>query len=112
MSSTESKLKTLAANIRKDPDDSFSKFALALEFLKIERPDKARVLFESIYRNDPGYTGTYYHLGKLYEHSGLGKKALTLYTEGIDVARRNNETRTVSELKEAREQLKMEMKQR
>lgn len=101
---TENKSKniqTLARNIQKNPDDIFSKFALALELLKENRVDKARLLFESVYRQDPGYTGVYYHLGKLYEQIGLTEDALRLYREGVDVAEQKNELRTKSELLEA-----------
>lgn len=109
MESTESKLKRLASNIRKNPDDSFSKFALALEFQKQDRPNKAQVLFESIYRNDPEYTGVYYHLGKLYEQKNEFDRAIKMYSEGVEVAERNNEQRTVTELLEARAQLEAEI---
>lgn len=104
------KLKTLAKNIQKNPDDSFSKFALALEFNKMDRYEKAKVLFESIRNNDPGYVGVYYHLGKTYELLGMEQQALLTYKEGIEVASANKgEERTVSELKEALAELKMEM---
>lgn len=98
-------IQALARNIQKNPDDLFSKFALALELLKQNRVDKARLLFESVYRQDPGYTGVYYHLGKLYEQIGLTEEALRLYREGIDVAGQKNELRTKSELLEAINQI-------
>ncbi|MFH5831431.1 hypothetical protein ACG2F4_00980 [Halalkalibaculum sp. DA3122] len=105
------RLKTLAQNIKKDPDDSFSKFALALEFNKRDQYDKARVLFESIRNNDPEYVGVYYHLGKTYELLGLNQQAQITYTEGIEIASSNNaKERTVSELKEALAELNMELR--
>lgn len=110
MAADNTKLKTLAQNIKKDPDDSFSKFALALEFIKMDRPDKARVLFENIRNNDPEYVGVYYHLGKTYEALGMNRQAVIAYNEGIEIASPNKEhERTVSELKEALAQLEMEM---
>lgn len=110
MADTNSKLKTLAANIKKDPGDSFSKFALALEFQKMDRYDKARILFESIRKNDPTYVGVYYHLGKTYELLGMYQQALDTYREGIELASANNATeRTVSELQEALAELEIEM---
>lgn len=110
MADTNSKLKTLAANIKKNPEDSFSKFALALEFNKMDRYDKARVLFESIRKNDPKYFGVYYHLGKTYELLGVNQQALDTYKEGIKIAKANNaKERTVSELEEALAELEIEM---
>lgn len=103
---TDSKIKKLATYIKENPDDSFSKFALALEFKKIEQYDKARVLFENIRNSDPGYVGVYYHLGKVYELLEMNKQAAITYKEGIRIASSNKEKeRTVSELREALEEL-------
>lgn len=100
------KIKQLAGYIKQNPDDSFSKFALALEFIKLDKLDKARVLFESVRNNDPEYIGVYYHLGKTYELLGMDKRAAVTYREGIEVASANKDPgRTVSELKEALEEL-------
>ena len=106
----KARLKQLAQNIKKDPSDSFSKFALALEFLKIDRFEKARVLFESIRNNDPKYFGVYYHLGKTYEYLGMNRQAALIYKEGINITTANNaKERTVSELKEALAELEIEL---
>jgi lipopolysaccharide biosynthesis regulator YciM len=97
----QSKLRQLARNIQKDPDDSFSKFALALEFLKQDQHDKALRLFTSIRKQDPDYIGVYYHLGKLYEQLGQGDEAEAVYHEGIDKAEALEEQHALKELKEA-----------
>jgi Tfp pilus assembly protein PilF len=104
-----SKAKQLAAYIQKNPNDSFSKFALALEFLKADQPDKARILFENIRNNDPGYVGVYYHLGHLYERMGRLNDALTAYEQGIRVASDQQDERSKIELKEVLAELKFEM---
>ncbi|MDX1638769.1 MAG: hypothetical protein R3281_12420 [Balneolaceae bacterium] len=106
----KNKLKILAQQIREDPNDSFSKFALALEFKKRDRYDKARILFESIRNNDPGYIGVYYHLGHIYELLNMNEKAVATYKEGIEIASANKDhQRTVSELKEALAELNTEL---
>lgn len=94
-------IKRLAKLLKDTPDDSFTKFALALELLKLNEVTKARVLFESILQSDPEYLGVYYHLGKLYESSGNPRKAGQLYKTGIEVATRQNENRTKLELQNA-----------
>lgn len=109
MNSADSKIKKLAQYIKKNPKDSFSKFALALEFLKKDELTKARVLFEDIQNQDPDYDGVYYHLGKLYELLGRNNEALTTYKQGITVAANNKHKRNVSELKEALAELEIEM---
>jgi len=109
MSESDSKIRKLAGYIRQNPDDSFSKFALALEFKKLDRLEKARILFENIRKNDPGYVGVYYHLGKVYELLEMNKQASIAYKEGIEIAgSKNGEERTLSELQEALQQLEEE----
>lgn len=102
-------IKKLAKNVKANPDDSFSKFALALEFLKQDKIQKAKLFFEDVYHNDPDYVGVYYHLGKLYEQVGKLDSALKIYQEGIQVAEKQQQKRTLHELKEARSVLQMEM---
>lgn len=110
MNQSDSKIKKLAAYIKKNPDDSFSKFALALEFLKDDQLKKARILFEDIQQKDPKYDGVYYHLGKLYEQSGRQDEALKVYKQGVQVAAENGHQRNTKELKEALAELQVEMK--
>lgn len=105
-------MKQLARQIKDNPGDSFSKFALALEFRKEGEFKKARILFEDVLSSDPDYVGVYYHLGKLYEVLDRPKEALELYEKGIEVSTEQKEMRTKKELKEAHQQLKMEMEER
>jgi len=107
-STVNERLKKLALNIKKNPDDSFSKFALALEFQKLNYPDKALVLFESIHENDPGYVGVYYHLGNMYRQKGHVEKAKTIFEEGISVAEEQNELHAKSELQSVLMELEIE----
>ncbi len=92
---------TLAARIKDNPDDSFSKFALALELIKLGQKEKARILFESILESDPNYVGVYYHLGSLYVELEENKKALTTYKKGIEISNTLNDQHARSELQAA-----------
>lgn len=108
MSSEQEKIQQLALNIKKNPKDSFSKFALALELLKRDQVSKAILLFESILKQDPDYLGVYYHLGKLYQQTGNVQKAGELFSKGIILAKEQKNSRTEFELQEALETLKIE----
>lgn len=103
----DSRIKQLARQIQKNPGDSFSKFALALEFRKQGKLKKTRILFEDILTTDPGYVGVYYHLGKLYETLDRLEDARRIYEQGIPVAEERGEVRTKNELREALTQLEM-----
>ena len=109
MATHKNNISQLAKNIRQDPSDTFSKFALALELLKVDRVEKAQLLFEAILKQDPDYLGVYYHLGKLYQHREMYKLAGQMFNEGILVAEKKNELRTKSELSEALIQLQFEI---
>lgn len=104
-----SRISTLAKKVKEHPEDSFYKFTLALEMLKINETSKARVLFEAIKSNDPEYVGVYYHLAKLYIEIGENKKALETYKEGIKIAESQNDNHTKSELSAALLNLEIEM---
>ena len=108
----KSKIKQLAQQIKDNPGDSFSKFALALEFRKQGDFKKSRILFEDILSNDPDYVGVYYHLGKLYEALDRLGDARDLYRKGIEVANQQDESRTEKELNEALQHVEMEIDER
>lgn len=109
MKNSRQKIRDLAASLKENPNDSFIKFALALELLKKDDVSKARVLFESILKQDPDYLGVYYHLGKLYEKTGHLHDAQKIFSDGLKVAQKQGEKRTELELREALESLKIEL---
>lgn len=95
------RLKALLQFLEEDPKDSFTRFALAREYLKMDRPEEALKFFEGLVEEDPNYVGTYYHLGKLYESLGRKDDALRTYRSGIAVAQRQRELHALSELQDA-----------
>ncbi len=103
------RLKQLAQNIRKNPDDTFSKFALGLEFLKMGNNQDALSLFKNIEKNDPDYVGLYYHLGKLYTEIGENNMALNTYKKGIQIAESQNDAHARNELQAALFELESEL---
>lgn len=109
MSDKKKNIKILALNIQKDPDDLFSKFALALELLKINEVQKAQLLFETIIKQDSGYVGVYYHLGKLYQSKEQYDKALQTFRTGVQIADNKQDQHAKSELLEAIQQLRFEL---
>ncbi|MDZ7806076.1 MAG: hypothetical protein U5K71_03050 [Gracilimonas sp.] len=104
-----SRIQTLAKAVKDHPNDSFYKFTLALEMLKISETVKAKVLFQNIVDNDPEYVGVYYHLGKLYVDLQENEKALKTYTKGIEIADQQNDEHSKAELMSAKFDLEMEM---
>lgn len=99
--STE-RLDQLKEFYEEDPEDPFTRYALAQEHLSEGNVDRALALFEELVETDPAYVGTYYHLGKLYERLDRVDDALDVYEQGIEIARKQGEQKALSELKDAK----------
>ena len=91
--------------LQKNPDDNFVHHALALEYIKIGRDREARTLFKKILVRDPGYIGSYYHLGKLLEQLGEKDLAIQWYLKGMNAAKSAVDLHAYSELLAAYEDL-------
>ena len=84
-----------------DPDDPFTRFAIAQEYRSRGEIDEALEFFEGLVDTDPDYVGTYYHLGKLYEELDRTEAAIETYEDGIEVAREQRDRKSLSELQDA-----------
>jgi Tfp pilus assembly protein PilF len=85
--------------------DSFLQHALALEYIKAGEDAKAKVLFEEILEREPGYVGTYYHLGKLLQRIAGPGKASYVFKKGMEEAEKAGDKHSYSELQGALEEL-------
>jgi Tfp pilus assembly protein PilF len=102
------RIELLKGFLEQDPRDSFSRYALALEYVKTVESDDARREFEFVRDNDPGYVATYFQLAQLYRNLGLRHEAEKTYRTGITVAAKAGDAHTQSELEGALEGLLME----
>lgn len=84
-----------------DPNDSFSRYALALELEKEGKEVDAVVQFGEVIARDPGYVAAYYHLGKVLARTGRNDEARDVYHKGLVAATTANDQRTRSEIQEA-----------
>lgn len=96
------KLKTFLVQ---NPADSFVQHALALEYVKLNKDDKAKELFESILVRDEKYVGSYYHWGRLLERIGENEEAIVCYEKGMKVAKELKDNHAYNELQAAYEDL-------
>jgi len=93
-----SRLDKLLEFIKNEPDDEFLKYALATEYLRLNQTDKALYYYQDLVTNHPGYVGTYYHLGKLYEALNRTGEAITTYQNGMTIAKQKRDNHAYSEL--------------
>lgn len=97
----KSRIEQLHEFLKDDINDSFLKYALALEYVRIEKNNTARDCFLKLIKDDENYIASYYQLGKLYESLNELKKAMGIYRNGIDIAKKIKDTKTLLELQEA-----------
>ena len=95
------RLEALLAFYAEDPQDAFTRFALATEYLKAQNVEQALAFFEGLVHDIPSYVGTYYHLGKLYQSLGRNEDALQTYQEGIKMASEARDLHARAELQDA-----------
>lgn len=87
------------------PEDSFLQHALALEYVKTGDDETAKTYFEALLASNPGYVGSYYHLGKLWERAGNNEKAIETYETGMKQAKAAGDNHAYNELQAAQEDL-------
>ena len=91
--------------LEQNPADSFLLHALALEYVKQGDDEAARRYFEQLLAGEPGYVGSYYHLGKLLERVGEKEKAEETYGTGKKHAKAAGDNHAFNELQGALDDL-------
>jgi len=99
------RIEILRGFLEDNPKDSFSRYALALEYVKAGQSDNAVREFETVKKNDPDYVATYFQLGQLYQKLGQPHEAEKTFRTGITAASRAGDEHTKSELEAALEAL-------
>lgn len=99
------RIKMLQEYIQDDSSDTFSRYALALEFAKEGELSKAIELLKQLRLIDEDYLALYYQLGKLLQQIGLLEEAVMVFKSGIVIAQKQQNHHTEKELKGALLQL-------
>ncbi len=91
--------------LQKEPNDSFLKHALALEYIKIENFKEARAIFEDILNANEDYIPSYYHLAKILVQQNEIEKAVEIYNKGMVECKKAGDNHSYNELQFALEEL-------
>lgn len=102
---SEARIAQLLEFLKREPEDAFLNYALAMEYKGAGENERALSILEHIRSIHPGYGATYYHLGKLYLEAGDRTKAEDIFKEGIAVTRSNKEQHLLAELQSAYNEL-------
>ncbi|HBH23277.1 MAG TPA: enzyme of heme biosynthesis [Cytophagales bacterium] len=94
------RLAQLLAFFEEDPSDSFTLYAIAIEYLKVDQ-SKSLKYFDQLLKQHPEYLPTYYHAAAAYSESGQRDIAEMIYKKGISLAEKQGDQHALSELKNA-----------
>jgi cytochrome c-type biogenesis protein CcmH/NrfG len=84
----QSRLDVFAEMVKQQPDDAMIWYGLASEYVKIERWSEAADALRNVLRINPDYTAAYQMLGTALLNAGQREEAVSVWTQGIEVAQR------------------------
>ena len=87
--------------LRDDPDDPFTRFAIAQEYAKKGDAPAALEAYKALVRDRPDYVGTYYHLGALLRALGRDGDAADVLRAGVRAATAAGDAHARAELEGA-----------
>ena len=91
------RLVSLREMLADDPDDAFTRYALAMELKGQARPDDARAELATLLARSPDYLATYFQYGSLLYQAG-DEAAAEVIRQGIEKAAQVGDAHTKSEL--------------
>ena len=100
------RLNSLLKLLEKDPDDSFLSYGIALEHISTGNYEEAERYLSLIIKKDPDYVPAYMQLAHVYENLNLIDKAKKIYKEGIEIARKKNDSHAADEMEDFLNELK------
>jgi len=95
------KIQQLHEFLKENPKDTFLRYALALEYVKVNELAMAKIAFEELILQDPDYLPTYYQYGNLLAEIGQLEPAEVIYKKGMEIATSQNKLKTRQELERA-----------
>lgn len=105
---SEQRIEKLKEIIASDPTDSFSRYALALEYNGINEPLTAIELLEELIQRDEKYLPAYHQLGQALGKLNRTQEAKQAYRKGIDLAHEVADENAEKEMREELEDLEDE----
>ncbi len=94
------RLQTLREMLAEDPDDAFTRYALALELKGQGLVAEARAELEGLIERRPEYLAAYYQCGSLLHVEGHPERATLVIRQGIERAVAAGDTHTKGELED------------
>ena len=81
------RLEALLKFLAQDPNDTFTRYAIALEYIASKEYDEAVKFLDSVLALDNNYLAAYQQLGHIYAITDRKEKAVEIYKRGIESAK-------------------------
>jgi len=94
------RVKELLNYIEKEPNDPFNLYALALEYQSQDK-EKASFYFNKLLIEHKNYLPTFYHAALFFANAEHLQKADKIFSEGIELAKTQNNLHAKKELENA-----------
>ncbi len=94
------RLEGLLEFYKKDPNDPFTLYGLALEYMSDQQFDRAEKYFHLLLDNDPDYVPGYLQYAQLKEKQDKIVEAKKLYTRGIEAANKTGDKKSAKEMED------------
>ncbi len=98
---SNSRLDMILAMMRSNPGDAFLRYAAALEYKKADDHVESIRILKQLVKDIPTYLPSYYMLGSILTEKGQTDKAILIFKEGKEIAKKQNDSKTLGELSEA-----------
>jgi len=95
------RLEQLLELLNADPDDSFLRYGVAMEYAKQGEHDKALAEFNELIRRNPDYVAAYFMAGRTCEQKGVPEDAKKFYERGIATAQKVGDHHAAGEMSSA-----------
>jgi tetratricopeptide (TPR) repeat protein len=92
------RLELLKAYIEQDPNEPFNWYAMAMEYAQND-PVQAHKILQRLIRDFPDYLPAYYQCGVLTLQLNDPNEAQVVLEKGIALAKKNNDQKTLHELR-------------
>jgi Tfp pilus assembly protein PilF len=96
--SADVRFEALKEFLRRDPDDAFTRYALALEYITRGEAGVGMQLLRETVSRDPSYVPAWHMLAQELVKAEQAPDARHAYEEGIRVARSQGDTHAASEM--------------
>ncbi|MBI3192969.1 MAG: hypothetical protein HYZ34_00720 [Ignavibacteriae bacterium] len=95
-----SRLESLQKFLKENPEDSFTRYAIAMEHVSMKNIPQAISHLQDLIRHDSAYISAYHQLGNLYQTTGKPLDAVKTLEKGIELAEHLGEIHAQKEMQE------------